>query len=186
MKKLILNNSQYTGYVNNICRQIAVSDWKPDYVVGIVRGGAIPAVMVSHYFNVPCWMLKVSLRESGGEESNLWMAEDAFGVVPEENRETYSSRWDLAFRKNILVIDDINDSGETLNWIMKDWPSGCFPQEKSVWKTIWNNNVRFAVVVDNVASGCKVKMDFIGREINKAEDDVWVEFPYENWWTCAA
>lgn len=182
MNKVIIKNDEYQGLVGNICRQIAKQNWRPDYIVGIVRGGSIPAVMISQYFNVPCWMLKVSLRENGGQESSCWMAEDAFGAVPYEMRETYSSRWDIAFRKNILIVDDINDSGETLNWIINDWQGNCHTKETAVWKTIWNNNVKFAVVMDNLASASKVKMDFVGKEINKAENDVWIEFPYECWW----
>jgi hypothetical protein len=37
-------------------------------------------------------------------------------------------------------------------------------------------------VFDNLASKCNVAMDFCGEEINKAEDDIWIEFPYEEWW----
>ena len=33
-------------------------------------------------------------------------------------------------RKKILIVEDINDSGATLQWIKKDWESGCFPDEK--------------------------------------------------------
>jgi hypoxanthine phosphoribosyltransferase len=83
--------------------------------------------------------------------------------------------------KNILIVDDINDTGATLNWIMKDWPEGCHPSAIR-WPDVWNNNVKFAVVFDNLASKCNVKMDFCGEEINKAENDVWIEFPYEEWW----
>jgi len=25
-------------------------------------------------------------------------------------------------------------------------------------------------------------MDFVGMEVNKAEEDVWIDFPYESWW----
>jgi len=25
-------------------------------------------------------------------------------------------------------------------------------------------------------------MNYCGMEVNKAEEDVWIEFPYENWW----
>jgi pyrimidine operon attenuation protein/uracil phosphoribosyltransferase len=64
---------------------------------------------------------------------------------------------------------------------MEDWPSGCLPNDP-VWKEVWNNNVKFAVVVDNLASQCNIKMDFVGMEINKAENDVWVDFPWEDWW----
>jgi hypoxanthine phosphoribosyltransferase len=107
-----------------------------------------------------------------GPESNLWMAEDAYGYNREDG---------LPMAKNILVVDDINDSGATLNWVMEDWQSSCLPADAR-WDHVWNQNVRFAVVIDNLASKCKVKMDYCGAEINKAEDDVWVDFPYEDWW----
>jgi uncharacterized protein len=163
VNKLIINNTEYKGLVNDICRDIAIGNWTPDYIVGITRGGLLPAVMISHYLNIPMMSLDVSLRDGLECESNLWMAEDAFNG------------------KNILIVDDINDTGATLNWIMEDWPSGCFPSD-SKWPAVWNNNVRFAVVVDNLASRCNVKMDYVGMEVNKAEKDVWIEFPYEEWW----
>jgi hypothetical protein len=37
-------------------------------------------------------------------------------------------------------------------------------------------------VFDNLASKANVKMDYSGEEINKAEQDVWIDFPYESWW----
>jgi len=36
---------------------------------------------------------------------------------------------------------------------------------------------------DNLASDCKVTMDFVGEEVNKAENNAWIDFPYEDWWT---
>ncbi len=182
MNKIILDWWDLQGCVSTLCREITNSGWKPDYVVGITRGGLLPAVMLSHYFKVPCETLKVSLRDGGEPESNLWMAEDAFGVVPSEQKDLINSRWDPMFRKNILLVDDINDSGATFNWIIKDWKSGCFPNQDAVWNSVWNKNVRFAVLYDNVASQCDARMDYSAREINKSEQDVWVDFPYENWW----
>jgi len=184
MKKLVLNNNETIGLIRKLCRDIAMSTWRPDYVVGITRGGLIPAVHISHWFGCRMETLNVSLRDNDGSgpESNLWMAEDAFGHVPVGEQETYKSRWDVDRRKNILIVDDINDTGATFNWILNDWPSGCFPNETS-WNTVWDNNVKFAVLVDNLASKCERKMDFWGMEINKAEDNVWVDFPWEDWWT---
>jgi hypoxanthine phosphoribosyltransferase len=176
MKKLVINNDDFKGLVNKICRDIALSNWKPDYVVGLTRGGLLPAVMISHYLNVPMQSLDVSLRDGGECVSNLGMAEDAFGYI---NHDPMSSG---DGRKNILIVDDINDQGSTLNWIMEDWPSGCFPNDER-WEEIWNNNVRFAVIVDNLSSKCKAPMNYWGMEVNKAEEDVWIEFPYEEWWT---
>jgi hypoxanthine phosphoribosyltransferase len=163
MKKLVLDDREIKNLTSKICRDIVGSRWHPDYVVGLTRGGLTPAVMISHWFNVPCETLKISLRDGGDPESNLWMAEDAKAG------------------KNILIVDDINDSGATINWIIKDWPSGIY--DKEGWDRIWNGNVKFGVLVDNLASKCEVKMDYSGMEINKAENDVWVEFPWEIWWS---
>ena len=193
MNKLILTQSDLQKLVTKLCRSIANSQWRPDYIVGISRGGLVPAVMISHYFNVPMKPLQVSLRDGGECVSDCGMAEDALGYpkqerfVEDENNladvlDAASSLLEgSAPYKNILIVDDINDTGATFNWIMKDWPSSCLPNDED-WKWVWNNNVRFAVLVDNLASECAVKMDFVGMEVNKAENDVWVEFPYEAWW----
>lgn len=193
MNKLIINQHELNGLVSKICRNIYFSGWKPDYIVGITRGGLIPAVMISQYLGVPMHTLGVSLREQLGGESNLWMAEDALGPNSRERFienpvdvagifEAASDLLENGTYKEILLVDDINDTGATFNWIMEDWKSGCFPEDPS-WDEVWNNNVKFAVVVDNLSSKCKVKMDFVGKEINKAENDVWVDFPWEDWWT---
>jgi len=165
MKTLDIDYNEFKKLVSGIVRDISLSGWRPDYIVGVTRGGLLPAVMISHYLNIPCNTLKVSLRDGNDNEceSNLWMAEDAFAG------------------KNILIVDDINDQGSTINWIMQDWPSGCGPKSPT-WSSIWGNNVRFAVIVDNLASKANVKMNYVGMEINKAENDVWVTFPYEEWW----
>ncbi len=163
MKKRIIDNDEFKNLVTNICRQISKDNWRPDYIVGISRGGLLPAVMISHYFDIPMKPLQVSLRDGGDCVSDLGMAEDAFDG------------------KNILIVDDINDQGTTLNWIMKDWPSGCLPYDER-WEYVWGTNVRFAVVIDNLSSQCSIGMNYWGTEVNKAEEDVWIEFPYEEWW----
>ena len=173
MRKRSVDWAEYQGLVAKICRDITLSGWRPDYVVGITRGGLVPAVMISQYFEVPCNTLKVQLRDGDECESNLWMAEDAYGYKVEEG----------GSYKNILIVDDINDSGATLNWIMEDWQSSCIPDDPAWEQDIWNSNVKFAVLFDNLASKCKTKMDFVGEEVNKAENDIWIDFPYEDWWT---
>ncbi len=189
MNKLPITYDQLTHMVNKICRNILLSDWRPDYIVGITRGGLIPAVMISQYLNVPMHALGVSLRDNDAAESNLWMAEDALGpqskhrLLDVEGTDTANNLSDQASTyKNILIVDDINDTGATLDWIVNDWQSGCFPNDPS-WDEVWNNNVKFAVIVDNLASKCSVKMDYTGMEVNKAENNVWIDFPWEEWWS---
>ena len=178
--------NEFQGLVAKICRMISTDNWRPDYIVGITRGGLLPAVMISQYFNIPCETLKVSLRDHGGEnptESNLWMAEDAFGYVPIEDRKE-NGGWSslVSKRKNILIVDDINDTGATINWILNGLPSGCLPNDEA-WHEVWGHNVRFATVFDNLASESRIAMNYVGEEINKAENNVWIDFPFEDWWT---
>ena len=182
MNKLILSDQQLRGLVGNICRDIAIGDWRPDYVVGLTRGGLLPAVMISHYFDIPCETLTIRLRNHTATESKLWMAEDAIGYVPLDVRKQHGGFHHIEMlKKKILIVDDINDTGATLNWLMDDWKKSCVPNSDE-WDLVWNSNVRFAVVVDNLSSDCNVKMDYCGMEIDKSEEDVWIDFPYEDWW----
>lgn len=180
MKKVFYSWKQIQGAVLEIARQLQETNWKPDYIVGITRGGAIPAVLLSQYTGVPMRPLEVSLRDGGQCVSDLGMAEDAFGYVPEEDRSVIQSRWDISYKKNILIVDDINDSGATINWIKKDWPSGCFPNESTVWEKVWHNNVKFAVLTNNLAS--QEDVDYHAWEVNKAEEDCWLVYPWEDFW----
>jgi hypoxanthine phosphoribosyltransferase len=165
-------------YCNKLAIQILKSDWRPEYIVGISRGGLTLAVMLSHILEVPMYTLKVTLRDGVEEDCdhNCWMAEDAFG------HEIYDPMSSGSGKKNILIVDDINDQGTTINWILKDWQSSCFPDDERWQDEIWNHNVRFAVLFDNLASKAEIKVDYVGEEINKAENDVWIDFPFEDWW----
>jgi hypoxanthine phosphoribosyltransferase len=181
MEKHHITNEQLNGLVGKICRDISVDNWRPDFIVGITSGGLIPAVMMSHYFNVPCETLKVIKSDYATSESNLWMAEEALGYVPTEERGESGTQIDPSYRKNILIVNDINDTGGTINWIVKDWRSGCLPSN-TAWGRVWENNVRFAVVYDNLSSRAEIAPSYVGESFNKMEDDIKIEFPYETWW----
>ena len=77
MNKIYYSWAQIQGAVLDIARQLQHDNWKPDYIVGITRGGLIPATLLSQYLDVPMQTLKVSLRDGSECESNCWMAEDA-------------------------------------------------------------------------------------------------------------
>ena len=166
----------------SIVNQMYSDGWKPDYIVGITRGGNIPATIISNMTGIRCEALKVSLRDDDREsESNCWMAEDAFGYIQEYDREGIfeKSTSDPAKKKNILIVDDINDTGATFNWIINDWTSGCLPDHPN-WDTVWNQNVRFATLTDNLASEFTEHCAYTCHEVNKAEEDVWLIYPWED------
>lgn len=168
MKKIYYSWRDVERQINEILRQIHIDQWRPDYVVGLTRGGLVPANLISQYLNCRMETLKVSFRDGEQQESNLWMAEDAYGH-------------EMDCPKNILIVDDINDSGATLSWIKQDWPSGCFPDSPR-WKEVWGNNVRVAVLVDNETSKSELNIDYSSVTINKSSDPRWIVFPWESWW----
>jgi hypoxanthine phosphoribosyltransferase len=168
MKKVYVSWSDVHRQVQELVRQMWLDQWRPDYVVGITRGGLVPANLISQYLGCRMETLKVSLRDDSQGESNLWMAEDAFGH-------------NMEHPKNILIVDDINDTGATLNYIREDWPSGCFPDNPR-WTEVWGSNVRVAVLVDNESSKSEIPVSYSAVDINKAEQDSWIVFPWEEWW----
>jgi hypoxanthine phosphoribosyltransferase len=160
LKTRVFSWKKFQNLTNKLAFDILKSNWRPDYIVGILRGGAVPAVMLSHILEVPMYGLKVSLRDDKDCETNCWMPEDLIGG------------------KKILLVDDINDSGATFKWIQEDWYSnvaGVMSQED--WTTVCQNNLRSAVLVDNLVSDFFV--DFYGLSVNKNSDPRWIVFPWE-------
>ena len=157
----------------SIVNQMYKDNWRPDYIVGITRGGNVPATIISNMTGIRCEALKVSLRDDASEsESNCWMAEDAFGY----NDGTLVTAGPL--EKKILIVDDINDTGATFQWIQEDWKAGCMPDDPK-WDRVWGNNVRFATLTENEASNFG-GVTYSCHALNKAEEDVWLVYPWEN------
>jgi xanthine phosphoribosyltransferase len=164
MKKIYYTWQDVEHQTQEILRQIQQDAWVPDYVVGLTRGGLVPANLISQYLDCPMETLKVSLRDDASQpESNLWMSEDAFE------------------QRRILIVDDINDSGATLNWIREDWMSNNLPNNPK-WAEIWGDTVRVATLVDNESSASELTVSYSAIDLNKAEEDVWIVFPWEDWW----
>ena len=164
MKKVYYTWQDVENQTQEILRQLQRDAWMPDYVVGLTRGGLVPATLISQYLECPMECLKVSLRDDNSQpESNLWMSEDAFE------------------QKRILIVDDINDSGATLNWIREDWQSSNLPDNPK-WQEIWGNTVRVATLVDNESSASELTVSYSAVGLNKAEEDCWIVFPWEEFW----
>lgn len=163
MKKIYVSWHDVQRQCQELTRQMWLDRWVPDYIVGLTRGGLTPAVLLSQYLDRPMNTLQVNLRDHADTESNLWMSQDA---------------WQ---RKNILIVDDINDEGNTLNWIQKDWQESCFP-DSADWHEIWNHTVRVAVLYQNESSRSVLTPDYAAETINKQETPQWIVFPWEEWW----
>jgi len=71
MEKIYHNWQDIECQTQEILRQIHADSWRPDYVVGLTRGGLVPANLISQYLGCRMETLKVSLRDGAEQESNL-------------------------------------------------------------------------------------------------------------------
>ena len=173
-KKVYYSWDDVEHMVHTINNLMAQDDWRPDYIVGLTRGGLVPAVMLSNITGIKLHTLDARYDEEGGGESNLWMAEDAYGFNHEYDDNYYHCP---TLAKNILIVDDINNNGKTFEWLLDDWRSGCCPDSPK-WDDVFGGNVRVATLVDNVGSQYE-DVDYAATEIDKREQDTWSVFPWE-------
>jgi hypoxanthine phosphoribosyltransferase len=148
--------SDFRDGVEHIAKSIRDSGWTPDYIVGIVRGGAIPAVHLSHKLGIPVVMVAWNTRDTTifDRESNCWIPED------------------LIDGKKILVVDDIVDGGDTIRELLADWQSSVAGLGK-----LPVDNLRVSAMYYNTAQD--VVVDFYHRTIDRNEDPRWIVFPWE-------
>jgi hypoxanthine phosphoribosyltransferase len=151
---------------HKLALQMYQSGWRPDYIVGINPNGLPLSVILANLLDVRHYTLDPF------EESNCWMAEDAFGYVYIDDRDKVfgEAKSDPSAKKNILVVDHINVDGKAINWVKDDWQSCCLPDNPN-WDTIWGQNVRFATMYDSWGA-----VDYYYKDLG---DDETVVFPWE-------
>ena len=136
--------------LHELVRQMTVDRFSPQVIVGISRGGLPPAVMLSAYFDIPLKPLKSSLRHFPQWEEYMPRSTD----------------------REILIVDDICDSGATFTRIREDILRNTKVKEGPV--------VRFASLYSNADQA--FTPDYYVRELNQNQQQVWIEFPWKVWW----
>lgn len=140
--------------IRSIDKQMKESGWVPDLIIGIANGGSIPATLLSKLTGIPCKTYTVQLRD--GEIQELMNADYLRFLLSKD-------------QIKVLLVDDINDSGKTLEWIIGNWD----------WETE-DTSIMFkiATIHNNVAS--PIKVNFAYHEIDKeADPSLWIVYPWE-------
>lgn len=135
--------------ISQLSQQIKDSGWTPDYIVGVKRGGLIPAIKLSHFFEKPMIMMSCQLRDSSDTEVRLYEVEE----IPKD--------------KNILIVDDMCDSGVTLSKIMLKFVANGFDI----------SHIRTCALFYNTEQ--KFIVDFYTQCLNRSKDQEWIIFPWE-------
>ncbi|KQN26453.1 phosphoribosyltransferase [Sphingomonas sp. Leaf33] len=129
---------------------LRADDWQAQLLVGVGRGGLVPAVFLSHATGLPMVSIDFSTP------------------IPEFNAALIAT---LAKRtrdgERMVFVEDINDSGRTIAAI----------REQLGTEGADAANVRFAVMVDNTVSGQRI--DYSWRRIDRTVTKDWFVFPWE-------
>ena len=144
-----------------IVREMAHESYKPEVIIGPGRGAYPFGVMMSHYFEVPF-------------EAFRWQTRD--GEI--EDSETLRHILSKYNDKTVLVVDDINDTGTTLQGIdqvIEDYVS------KNVNKMMYaHQDIKYATLFDKESSSFS-KVEFTANNV-LPDQERWIVFPYEEWW----
>lgn len=141
---------RFLADVEALARQLEADTWRADFLVGVGRGGLVPAAYLSHRLDVPL----LSVDHSSGDAA---FADELLAKLAAKSRAG----------THILIIDDINDSGSTIAYLRQ---AVAGPDEAG-------ERVRVGVLVDNVRS--KARVEYGSTQIDRETDKRWFVFPWE-------
>lgn len=137
-------------YAEEVVKQIQL-EFSPDWIVGIGRGGLLPAVLVCEGLGVQrmttLFVNSYNKRKQQDVTITHWPDVDLSGC-------------------RVLIVDDIAASGNTFTTVVDAIQKRYHPQ-----------CIRTAALVIN-ADRCLCKPDFYARAIHRAPND-WIVFPWD-------
>ena len=136
--------------VDAVAEKVTADPWRADFLVGIGRGGLVPAAYLSHRLDIAMLSVDVSSGEAGFADELLVK---------------------LAAKMNagqrILIVDDINDSGSTIAHLRAGIAQRGGREDE----------VRVAVLINNIRS--RAKAEYSGSDMDRQQDKRWFVFPWE-------
>ena len=159
--KLIISFEEYTSTVEKLALQIH-QNYTPSVLVGIMRGAAPIIDILSRIFKVPT--AYVVIQSYSGEtvedqQGELIFARDMSAIAKNEDF------------KNILLVDDLSDTGLTLNKSI-DWLKQYQPIKSHI------KEIKTACLWKKKSS--KFKPDY---SVDYLKDSPWIHMPFEKYET---
>ena len=158
-EKLFISWDEYNSTVEKLAIKIADSGYKPDILIGIMRGGAPIIDVLSRLFKLKCAYLAVESYSGKGIEDQQGEL-----VFSREMSSTVQK-----FGGNLLLCDDLSDTGVTLNRSI-DWLKNYDPLKGKI------KNIKTAILWKKKKSSfepdyCAVKLS----------NDPWIVQPFEKY-----
>jgi hypoxanthine phosphoribosyltransferase len=145
-----ISHDQFVADVKALAAALAEDGWKPDYLIGVGRGGLVPAAYLSHASGMTLLSIDYSSKEFS-------FADELLHKLAEKTRAG----------QNLLIVDDINDSGKTIRELRRH-----LAEQGGI-----ETHLRVAVLLNNIRS--EAVADYWAREIDRDSDKRWFVFPWE-------
>ena len=158
--KINIDWKEFNTLVEKVAIQIDDKNFKPDLIVGIMRGAAAIIDILSRIFKVKTAYLAAS--SYSGE-----MVEDKQSENIVFAREMSSTMKEFPLNMKILVVDDLTDTGRTLEYTIKYLKE--YPQLKSKI-----SEIKTCVLFQKPKS--TFKPDFVGKKLIQND---WLILPTE-------
>ena len=137
----------YDSIVEDI-KQCVQTFQEYDCIVGIARGGVIPATLFAYQLNLKdIYITQLSSYDKDNKHTTL------FEKVPLNISDILN--------KKVLFVDDISDTGQTLNYIKQTYSK--YTMDSKFYTCIYKVKSIF-------------KPDYYGKIVN---EDTWLDFPWE-------
>lgn len=142
---------RFLADIETLAQRIESEGWRPDFIVGIGRGGLVPGAFLSHRTGISLLSVDHSSKVYDFAEALL---------VHLAGCTTRGERY--------LFVDDINDSGKTIAHLRDTLRANGGSDQ----------NARFAVLIDNASS--RERVDYSAWSIDRRIDKDWFVFPWES------
>ena len=136
--------------VEALARRLEGDHWQPDFIVGVGRGGLVPAAYLSHRTGIAM----LSVDHSSGEAA---FADELLVKLAAKSKNGI----------RILIVDDINDSGSTIAHLRASIEAHGGAADE----------VRVAVLINNLRS--RAVAEYAAEAIDRHVDKRWFVFPWE-------
>jgi hypoxanthine phosphoribosyltransferase len=84
-----------------------------DLVIGLMRGGCVPATIISHALNVPMLAIGIKTYDDKTKVNHVDAYQAAYGDI-------YNARQRRSII-NTLVVDDLSDTGDTFAYVSRTY-----------------------------------------------------------------
>jgi hypoxanthine phosphoribosyltransferase len=116
-----------------------------------MRGGSIPATIISNRLNIPMRMMGLKSYTSDNKQSEILLYQTCYDSIINM----------LAERKNVLIVDDLSDSGDTFRFAVDNY--------KYYFENVYT-------LAPYMKEGTSLEPDFYSRRFEK---NTWLVFPWE-------